>query len=1282
MASSGPGPGVKQPTAQDIADAAEALEDYNENINQDVDKWIRQAYYIPKNIDYDWFPFCRALIENHQSAKSIFPDPPSPAISPPKIQNRPKDVIAGIQPPDGLGLAPKLGKDWTCVRYIPAWMDPEYTDDKFVTPGGRKTLNSVRDAVYNLRPALRLSDQIRRPTDYALRFGIAADRLDGRSRFSPTWSSTRNPLELDFSKQVEQLSEENRQLALELSLKKWKEMGATPTPGHEILPDVIEQMLGQHGLMSNKGLAADLEKDLSKGRSLDEMVEHIRSVKPDDFQAHQGFLDMLQDDQDYQRILLLGMTTDELVQNNIHTMSNDVLMDLDNVIHPFFDRNRWEDGWWRGRDERTPRNAYNINGTREEYNIVTNDALWEALQPALRLVSMVLAKKHPHLEAIINMNTRQPIPVKKGEASKKFPPTDTRYVLEKDIDMRKTYSAIRQLHEVYNYDWRANVIRVLNRSLRLDIDSGYTLGMANRNIDEPITKDAHASFTFAATSTHRSFRAPGAAPNPFETIKIKLAADLLWPLLVPQYSKSEKMSFSWVIASTLLHEFAHAINQAQELLTTEHWQPPGQDPQIGRLLHSLNGVVWDVDFGAHQEPYYVGNVGSDELGFDFEHALWGRSISLTVDSEAIPRFHRNLMFALGEETHPASDRAQDNQLQPMMRYMRPIPIDYIAKFFSKSFWNEEFGAYGFAAMRMMPDNYLQKNLLFQPTVPDLDMDDMMYSRNKARFLRAVPEILLRSRHHVLGTYLNALRMELADQHQYELWWQAEARNWDSDLLHPLEGTIVELDADLQKTRDLTSCYIATPRERMSQYRAYCTTNSGDPNIMTYLEWQSDVKKKWYDMLKHGGWLMQRLLVVHNQMQADIGDMQRMTFWHLAVKPQQLELNYKPIGPIGDKQTVPSLLRDRLNILRAEAKRIATMLTFYANLGRLANIKDKWEQWIARFRSNGEQYDKLTKLLRDGGKKNSEPFDVSWKVRFDRLPTGSWKQVSEIHKKMAFREFNRADPAIRDTVERFLKNYLSFNIIDTKGIKTSVRKIRGTLSSLQSIGTKTASGKSTMFSFLPSPQTAAGPSVPPASQPPQLFQPQPSPTPSSSGFVFGVPAEFGAMETTGGSTAPRRLTPGVQKPKRDAAKNAAYQNYVTNLLTTPDPKLTSGTASELFKSGLPQPIVDLLPSQKQALGTSEQIPVNPFQNPWASRGVMTSVDATFQHTKSLSNKSRGAVTIAGGRYAAPSLWREKKKAAPDSDSDVEMKDADDKKSNKKGKGKDKKLSRHLKDFRSG
>ncbi|KAI0442924.1 hypothetical protein F4803DRAFT_575044 [Xylaria telfairii] len=1276
MASSGQGQ-APIPIPQQTQDA---MDDYNEELEDDVEMWINTASYIPKDIDYDWRPFCRALIENHRIAKYLFPDPPPPPPSNNTRRGGPRDVVKGIQQ-EPRGLAPEPGKQFRHVRYIPAWMDPDYTQDTLVTPAGRQLQNSVRDAMYNLRPALRLSDEIRRPTDYAQRFGIAADRLDGRSRMSPTWSGTRNPLEYDFFNQIDQLSEENRQLAEKLSLDKWKAMNKKPPPGQEILPEVMEQLLEQHGMMTNAGLAAEIEKEAKRGRSLDEMVDDLKSANPEAFKAHKGFLESLKDDQDYQRIVLMGLTTDEMVQNNIHTISDDVEMDLDNPIHPLFDRDRWDDGWWRGRVARTPRNVYNINGTREEYNAATNDVIWEALQPALRLVSMVLANKPPHLEAIMNMNTRQPIPLAEGELEERFPPNMTRYVLEEDIDMDKTYPAIRRLHEVYNYDWKANVLRVLEHTFVLDIESAYTLGHPYV-INETNSNDPHKDFWFGSCATHKRFAPPPEVVGGDDSmIIIKLAADVIWPLLVPQYSKSEKLATSFVIASTLLHEFAvcfvlshdpgiarelenrdtetHAAAQAQELLTKRHWaELPGQHPEVAELLMSLDGVVWDVHFGAHQEPFFY-DCGVEELGHDFEHSLWGHATNLTGDGEGMSRHHQSLVFAIGEYTHPpdTGNGPREDAPFPMMHYMRPVPIDYMAKFFSKRFWKEEFGAYGFGALRMMPDNRIRKNLSYEPIVPSKNFDIKLYGGDRGKFLAAVPMILITSRQYVLGTYLNALRMEIAYQEQFDKWWVDEVDNWEEELLHPLQGSVDLLNVEFERIRDLNLWHRAAVPDKVSYYGHYRNTmNPNDPNILSYAEWQENVIEQWNKETEYGGWLMQKLLIVHNHMQTDIGNLQRMAFYFLATKSPNTKIMFRDSA---DELTIPGLLLARLEEFRFNSRRIAGMLNYLANLEYLSATQDAWEQWEARFKANGDQYNRLMMLLAEGAKEDSEPFDVYWKAQFDRLATGSWKHVSEVYKKMALREYARADPAVRKTVDDFLSTYTKLNLMDTAQVNTKVGAIGQALKSMNGIARRTTTrNTNSIFDFFARPRSGRGP------PPPLVLPPQPSPssllpTPSpTSGHIFGVPGGPKMMETAG-DPRPRRVLR-VQKSRSNAQKSAAYRNYVTNMLKTPDLGLVSAAAANLFKPSVPQPILDLLPSQKQLGPGSARPPIKPFPNPYAGRNVMTSVNTQFQERKELAQKSRRVVDRAGGTYVAPSLWREAASDEGSSDGesqeDVNMSDA--------------------------
>lgn len=147
------------------------------------------------------------------------------------------------------------------------------------------------------------------------------------------------------------------------------------------------------------------------------------------------------------------------------------------------------------------------------------------------------------------MNTRQPISPLHDGRREPTTPALTKYVLEQDIDTSLTYPAIREMEEVHNYDWKSNVLRHLLGALELDIASGYTLASRDLTPDsESLQSEPYEDFSLGSTG----LRNEGSK----HTIRIQLAAEAIWPLLAPQYSKSEKMACSFGIANTLLHEFA------------------------------------------------------------------------------------------------------------------------------------------------------------------------------------------------------------------------------------------------------------------------------------------------------------------------------------------------------------------------------------------------------------------------------------------------------------------------------------------------------------------------------------------------------------------------------------------------------------------------------------------------------------------------------------------------------------------------------------------------------
>jgi hypothetical protein len=290
---------------------------------QAAQRWINEASYIPKDVAYDFLPLCEALVEPFVDISDASVPPPAKRVGDSRVLKDAAGQLLEGEPDSG-------GQDY--VRYVPYWMDPDYNENVIETPNGTRKRNVSGDALFKLRPALRLTDQFRNPTAYAQRFGIAEGRLDGRSRMSPTWSKTRDPLD-DLVNQVSLLDDKERGEAVRQSREMYKQENTMPTPGQNIHPKVMQNMLAQKGLLSNNQLSRELQKGAIQGSSLDAMVAELEQKHPGIRRAHQVYLDNALQDQDYQRILLNGLTADELVQNNIREAGSLGKMELDNDIH-------------------------------------------------------------------------------------------------------------------------------------------------------------------------------------------------------------------------------------------------------------------------------------------------------------------------------------------------------------------------------------------------------------------------------------------------------------------------------------------------------------------------------------------------------------------------------------------------------------------------------------------------------------------------------------------------------------------------------------------------------------------------------------------------------------------------------------------------------------------------------------------------------------------------------------------------------------------------------------
>jgi hypothetical protein len=168
-----------------------------------------------------------------------------------------------------------FGGDKTFVQWIPYWSDPNWNDTDYTFDDDKGTAEMTNvPALDKQRPALLPKDSLRKPTHYAKRLGIAVHQSDGRSRMSPTTSTTRHAqlshVQDTFTGRKDYLTVQDAQHFLQ---------GADPySKPAEILAALLEEDAGN--------------------------AEHI--------EAYLRLHEMLEEDEAYQQASFADITTDEV----------------------------------------------------------------------------------------------------------------------------------------------------------------------------------------------------------------------------------------------------------------------------------------------------------------------------------------------------------------------------------------------------------------------------------------------------------------------------------------------------------------------------------------------------------------------------------------------------------------------------------------------------------------------------------------------------------------------------------------------------------------------------------------------------------------------------------------------------------------------------------------------------------------------------------------------------------------------------------------------------------
>ncbi|KAF3766937.1 hypothetical protein M406DRAFT_69114 [Cryphonectria parasitica EP155] len=630
---------------------------------------------------------------------------------------------------------------WNYVEYVPAWTDPEWSERYVYIQDAEPADDDPRTRIYakpgmlqKLRPALLPSDAQHRPTAEAKRWGF-------------------NPYPSHYNLGTTHLNNTNDPSG---------HSGVTPTAARfpDVPVSVPQGADGDRATLYHVNL-----KDLAAHRAKYDQSCVARGTQPTDGAFIQFLLNIWKNDpvpakaalaeallalwemnikkmetNEYQRMLFQGNTSQELIDQNIWTLGKGATNDLAEPLHDLITQDKWVITQDRGNYLDEPRLVYNISGKQGEFT-AHNPVLWAALQPTLQLVSKVLASDHPMTWAWADVRKLRPIHDARKN-SKRFS-RDSLIQAQREAGISKTRRvalwphrgepgdelsgrelAWDELVQIYEkgFDTTRYACEILRRTIEWDIQPQYRFKPGEPDVEN-------------SASGGTTVRRVQDGPVPFKII-ITVAAEYVWQLLVDDYSAAEKASVSFHLASVMLHEIAHALNNARLQMSgppreggngqiqkpplwlelNPDWQRKvdefnaenscdivsllrrhGLRFKLHRVLFERRRIVWNM------EELFVENEPIEEEGWSTENKYFGGVVGTlasslgSIPTMKAPRFLAEMALMPSFRHWPT---APGTQLRFLIH--SPLPTQSYLRYFSQTFWNSEVSRFGAEALKFPP----------------------------------------------------------------------------------------------------------------------------------------------------------------------------------------------------------------------------------------------------------------------------------------------------------------------------------------------------------------------------------------------------------------------------------------------------------------------------------------------------------------------------------------------------------------------------------------------------
>ncbi|KAL7795150.1 hypothetical protein V8C37DRAFT_374665 [Trichoderma ceciliae] len=532
--------------------------------------------------------------------------------------------------------------------HVPLWTTPGWKDD---AAARNDTDFAVRDPVMDvLRPMMLDTDRAKNPSKHAVRFGVFPGRSDGRSCTSPTRSATRLIASRDGIR---------RNLT-----------------GRE-LSNKLEELARRRGLQIDDYLTSQASATLQQDGDGHQEGEYLKAF------------DELLVEEFWQGCLFGDMTMDELLAGNYFEIG-DFESDLSGPIHSLFSRGKWDQSPFGVSDVNTV--FFQLDRMSFEMEVEWSDDVWNCLQPALQMATRLFCQDDPFFKAILDVGNWYEIPATVSEDEQKATAPNFKIELRNDNS-----GAIGYRHNVRPsaaFDPVGLTFKVLESRLK------WRIVNAHYDIESPVGK-FDAETAFGVTRFNLS--------NPYNSISIDLAAEVVWQLLTTQLSSSEKTMVSWMLSATMVHELCHAIVEATLIWIRYPREYGVVDPTDLRFCKLLEGDLCLSEAQYHDmEPYYK-NDSRKEIGEAFERHVLGHGpypmTHLSFYKPVFLLYHGGLTSSFDQSEFYAQDATKIEVPAPYTVGEKSFTFNShstVQTFFTQEFWNTTFKKYGSAALRSVP----------------------------------------------------------------------------------------------------------------------------------------------------------------------------------------------------------------------------------------------------------------------------------------------------------------------------------------------------------------------------------------------------------------------------------------------------------------------------------------------------------------------------------------------------------------------------------------------------